>query len=452
MWGVWAKDEDHEDPESEMFEVWGNGCGMMICRKEAWVGFNSNFLGFGAEEGYIHEKFRKYGRKVWCAPDMQWWHDFSKNNASQRPSYAATVWNKVRNFVLGHQELGMDVAPIKEHFVDCAADAIQGRLPLIEWEALLEDPLRPKPPRSSVSKAIVASGHNVMQVFETVRGIERDLNEHMNTMREIATRVGSIVEVSERRESAIAFAAAKPKSLISYNTEINDELLSYIQEEEKFELYRLERQDFPVLPEADMYFIDLEHTKEYLDKLLSKRIPNRYILLHDTQLYANEGEQKKPGLVPWIRGFLKEHRDWFIARHWLHQHGLTLLSCNEQDRPIERIFLWKLGFGPGSELKKLNNKMGIKEKPDCSCNAIMNQMDWWGADQCEVHKDWIVKQVRANSEHYKWTEKISAGIASIFTGVAFQLEDKTDPYPSLVSLAIQNFRKIEHMFKEEDYL
>jgi hypothetical protein len=44
------------------------GMGVFACRKNNWLGFNPKFRGFGGEEGYIHEKYRKNGKQVICLP------------------------------------------------------------------------------------------------------------------------------------------------------------------------------------------------------------------------------------------------------------------------------------------------------------------------------------------------------------------------------------------------
>lgn len=46
--------------------------------------------------------------------------------------------------------------------------------------------------------------------------------------------------------------------------------------------------------------------------------------------------------------------------------------------------------GPGTELKKLLSKIGIKASENCSCNKRAKIMDVWGADQCEEKIDEIV--------------------------------------------------------------
>lgn len=109
MWGVWGKGTK-KLPE-EPFEIPMHGLGLFGCRRESWLGFNSEFRGFGGEEGYIHEKFRKAGRKVICLPWMKWLHQFEAPK-----EYPLDLKDRVRNYLIGFRELGLDWEPIFEHF------------------------------------------------------------------------------------------------------------------------------------------------------------------------------------------------------------------------------------------------------------------------------------------------------------------------------------------------
>lgn len=46
--------------------------------------------------------------------------------------------------------------------------------------------------------------------------------------------------------------------------------------------------------------------------------------------------------------------------------------------------------GPGTELKKLLAKLGIKASTNCQCNSHAIQMNLWGPDECERKIDQIV--------------------------------------------------------------
>ena len=108
MWGVWGS---YENVPDEPFEIPMHGLGMFGCKKDAWLGFNPKFKGFGGEEGYIHEKFRQAGRKVLCLPWIKWIHQF-KNSVP----YPLDVADRIQNYFIGFQELGLDTEPIFKHF------------------------------------------------------------------------------------------------------------------------------------------------------------------------------------------------------------------------------------------------------------------------------------------------------------------------------------------------
>ena len=132
MWGIWATDPRGKDPEGDPFEIPMQGLGVFSCRKGAWPGFNPMFRGFGGEEGYIHEKFRRAGGRCLCLPWLRWTHRFSRPAGIE---YPLTVEEKLRNYLIGHAELGLDPTPVLSHFseilpedhvVAVAAEVLEG--------------------------------------------------------------------------------------------------------------------------------------------------------------------------------------------------------------------------------------------------------------------------------------------------------------------------------------
>lgn len=113
MYGVWSK--DNKVYKGKPFEIPMQGMGVFSCKKDAWLGFNKDFKGFGGEEGYIHEKFRQAGRKCLCIPWLKWVHRFGRPNGA---AYPLKLEDKIRNYIIGWNELGMDLASIIEHFSD----------------------------------------------------------------------------------------------------------------------------------------------------------------------------------------------------------------------------------------------------------------------------------------------------------------------------------------------
>ena len=122
MWGVWATDERGKDKNSDPFEIPMQGLGAFACRKSAWLGFNPLFRGFGGEEGYIHEKFRRAGRKTLCAPFFRWSHRFARPSGI---SYPLRIEDRIINYFIGHLELGLDTAEIYKHFDDAPLHALK---------------------------------------------------------------------------------------------------------------------------------------------------------------------------------------------------------------------------------------------------------------------------------------------------------------------------------------
>lgn len=113
MFGTWAHDPRADDPDHAPFEIRMQGTGLFACRRDAWLGFSPRFTGFGGEEGYIHEKFRRAGRRTLCLPFLRWVHRF------QRPyghSYANRWQDRIRNYLIGHHELDLDPAGVQHHF------------------------------------------------------------------------------------------------------------------------------------------------------------------------------------------------------------------------------------------------------------------------------------------------------------------------------------------------
>lgn len=121
MWGKWGNDPRGNDPNGEPFEIQAQGLGLFSCRKDSWLEFNKMFRGFGGEEGYIHEKYRKYGKKTLCLPFLRWAHRFEKPNGRTYPNNAP---GRFRNYYIGFRELELDKKDLLEHFKDTVSTQV----------------------------------------------------------------------------------------------------------------------------------------------------------------------------------------------------------------------------------------------------------------------------------------------------------------------------------------
>lgn len=102
-------------PPDPPFEIPAMGLGLFSCRTRAWPGFNPRFRGFGGEEFYVHTKFRQAGHRCLCLPSLRWTHRFTRQG--QAIPYPLNNWHKLRNHVIGHQELGLPLDRLHAEWV-----------------------------------------------------------------------------------------------------------------------------------------------------------------------------------------------------------------------------------------------------------------------------------------------------------------------------------------------
>jgi hypothetical protein len=125
FFGTWQHDDRARDPDGAPFEIPMQGLGLFACRRAAWPGFNPAFRGFGGEEGYIHEKFRRAGGRTLCLPFLRWLHRFNRPMGCPY----ANVWDdRVHNYLVGFREVGLPTDGVVEHFRAFLGHDAAGRL------------------------------------------------------------------------------------------------------------------------------------------------------------------------------------------------------------------------------------------------------------------------------------------------------------------------------------
>lgn len=135
MWGQWETDERRSGQVP--FDIWAAGCWLMLFNRQAWEtvgGFHPLCLGFGGEEVFIHERWRRSGRKVQCLPWLRASHRFG-NPAREPMPIADRIWNNC----LMSLECGTPTKEqIVEHFVNEAgvatADQIEAAFEGVQME------------------------------------------------------------------------------------------------------------------------------------------------------------------------------------------------------------------------------------------------------------------------------------------------------------------------------
>ena len=141
MYGTWACDDRGKVPDQEPFDIPMQGLGVFACRRDAWPGLNRHFRGFGGEEGYIHEKFRRRGGRVLCLPFLKWVHRF---NRPQGVPYRNTWDDRIRNYMIGWEELDLNTHEVRDHFSGfLGTDKVESILRSVECQVAADQLLTP---------------------------------------------------------------------------------------------------------------------------------------------------------------------------------------------------------------------------------------------------------------------------------------------------------------------
>ena len=433
------------DKNGDPFEIPGHGLGFYSCKRDKWQGFNVHARAFGGEELWYHEKIRRAGYRALCHPGVRWLHRFGRPEGVQ---YPLTMYDKIRNYVLEFSELGMDLTPVRNHFVG------GGKIGSAAWAALAADPIRQitesaQPCNGCQQPNPVPTFERFEQLLVWQMGQERDLNQHIKTFGDLAAKCDHVTEFSHRRDSTIGLIAGLPKTIISYNLEsgaIVSRALELAKEagRERFTRF-IDLQQKPVdspavnsIEPTGLLFLDTKHTYDRVSDELKKFAPttSRFIVLHDTVSFGATGDDGGPGLVQATTDFLKENKKWFLYYHTATQYGLTVLATQDQDIPVEAVAGWVLGFGPGTELFKLLQSIGIQKNPTCDCNAQIIKMDAWGVAGCKANQRQLADFIETNAANWGWDAFLQAAFKSVWNGLAFKI-NPLDRFHSLVGLAIE---------------
>lgn len=333
------------------FEVPGMGLGCFAMRRTDWVGFNQHARVFGGEELYVHAKVRSAGGRVWCLPALGWMHRFGRPGGAQYFRGVDPSVHKVRNYVLEFQEMGWDVTPIREHF---------RQLPGPVWEALVADPINFAMPAPQTAAAVPVPAaaaadnrypppgdHNLDSLFRWCKVRKRDLDQHADKIRELASQVSRIVAVVKRREWDVFLLAGRPDHLHVYQTEVDplsNLVADVVQRTEvnpraprRVKTYsRTPSHQIAEMEHSDLLVIDAVHHGDVLYQQLIDFAPrvSRWILLRGTALAGETSEDRTgPGLLPALRRYMREHPEWSVVYHTATQYGLTLISKLNADKP-----------------------------------------------------------------------------------------------------------------------
>lgn len=375
---------------SSPFEIPAMGLGLFACRKEAWLGFNRHFAGFGGEEWYIHEKYRKAGHTVWCLPGLRWVHRFG------RPSgvpYPLTRDHKLRNYLIGHLELGIPLDRLHKHFVRDLG------FPQPGYDRLLEEamavtgmantpaptftetrpasrvPVAPKfalpggvspslptmttprpigPPTTEPPKKkgcgcgdkqkIEFSPERAQEAYERWLEAGKQQNDPLFPLfQEYSQGTKTVIEFGDRQGfSTVAFISSKPQTVLSHAATIPEQLEQNTSTLNEVRLVLSRKRPVDVAPSpCDLLFVDMDMTANAAMELLNQHgvmVRQRILFLG-----ATEARGDGPGILPGVREWLKTHKDWTVKELHKEGRGLLVLTRLEEDKKALPS-TWKQGW------------------------------------------------------------------------------------------------------------
>ena len=162
------------------------------------------------------------------------------------------------------------------------------------------------------------------QEYESAKTIPTDINEHVETLYEYASKCNHVTEMGVRTGVSTRGLLKAGKTLRSYDIIQHEDVQSLFYAASKVfdaKYFGANTLDLEI-DETDMLFIDTDHTYAQLSGELALHADKvrKYLAFHDTVYHCND-------LVPAIFEFLdKSKGEWTIEKHFKNNNGLTILK------------------------------------------------------------------------------------------------------------------------------
>jgi hypothetical protein len=187
--------------------------------------------------------------------------------------------------------------------------------------------------------------NSIKSTYENFLNTPGDINEHLPTLKKYAEMCDHVTEMGARWGcSTFAFLYAKPKKFVSYDINMNQNIILAknlaISESIDFDFYQ-ENVLSVDIAETDLLFIDTWHKYGQLKEELKlhKDKVKKYLIFHDTESYEFQDEpswgglykdvrplsEDKKGIWPAIQELLDEG-EWVIEERFKNNNGLTILK------------------------------------------------------------------------------------------------------------------------------
>jgi len=158
-----------------------------------------------------------------------------------------------------------------------------------------------------------------------------EINEHLPTLDRLAKDCNHITELGVRWANSTLAWLNNDVELISYDIEATEEAIQIFKLASSFnkkaQFIVKDVLSLDTIDETDLLFIDTLHTyKQCKEELKFANKVKKYIVLHDTVLFGQIGEDNEFGLLTAIAEFLLNNREWTIKEHYTNNNGLTVLE------------------------------------------------------------------------------------------------------------------------------
>ena len=176
----------------------------------------------------------------------------------------------------------------------------------------------------------------LQEKYETLVSTPSDVNEHLPTLREYASKSNHVTEMGVRGVvSTYGLMMGLPKILKSYDIVpielhgVDRNWVRKLAQENGVDFEFIQANVLHVeIEETDFLFIDTYHTYNQLKEELQKHSAKtrKYLGFHDTTTFGEVGEGGVVGLWPAISEFLSENEEWELVKRWENNNGLTILK------------------------------------------------------------------------------------------------------------------------------
>jgi hypothetical protein len=174
---------------------------------------------------------------------------------------------------------------------------------------------------------------------ESLVGQASDINEHLMTLKELASKCDSATELSHWYKPADIAIREGLRAGGTFTSVCPSAKPTWIGE--RFKGIAQSPAALESIEPTDLLFIDTEHTAAALYPLLDrhKAKVNKYIVVHCTETFGEVGDDGTAGVLHALRGFCHTNKEWVVKQRDRNNHGLMVLSrCEEDVKELPSLF------------------------------------------------------------------------------------------------------------------